>query len=175
MTTPTLRDLIPDFAKDIRINISSVILSNTQTNLSQNQLYGCVLACAYSYTNADLIAVIESMSASILSEAEILAAKSAASIMAMNNVYYRSMSQLKDDAFKSLPAGLRMQVIGNPGIEKLDFELYCLAVSAINGCGTCVNAHVGVAQKSGVSNTDIQTVIKLAAVINGANTSSLLA
>ncbi len=63
------------------------------------------------------------MSASILSEAEILAAKSAASIMAMNNVYYRSMSQLKDDAFKSLPAGLRMQVIGNPGIEKLDFEL----------------------------------------------------
>jgi alkyl hydroperoxide reductase subunit D len=174
MTETSIRDLIPDFAKDIRINISSVILSNTQTNLSQNQLYGSMLACAYALHTPELIKTIKAMCESILSAEEIHAAKAAACIMAMNNVYYRTMGQLKDEAFKSLPAGLRMQVIGNPGIEKLDFELYCLAISAINGCSTCVNAHINVAQKAGISNPDLQTIIKLGSVINAANTSIIL-
>ena len=169
-----LRELIPDFAKDIRINLSGIFSANPQSKLSKNQLYGTLLACAYACKNSALIHVTEETTRDILSDAEIQAAKSAACIMAMNNVYYRSMGQISDEAFKKLPAGLRMQVIGKPGIDKLDFELYCLAVSAINGCGTCVNAHVTVSQKSGVSNPDIQIIIKLASIVNAINTSVLI-
>ena len=175
MSTTTIRELIPDFAKDIRLNMSSVILSNITTQLSQNQLYGCMLACAYALKGASFIKHIENLSEPVLSSNEIQAAKSAACIMAMNNIYYRTMGQINDEAFKTLPAGLRMQIIGKPGIEKLDFELYCLAISSINGCGTCINAHINVAKKAGISDSDIQTVIKLSAVVNAANTSITLA
>src|SRR5204862_96628 len=73
--------------------------------------------------------------------AHVSAAHAAASIMAMNNVYYRFLHLVEDAEYAKLPARLRMNVIGSPGIARADFELLALAVSAINGCGTCVASH----------------------------------
>ena len=69
----------------------------------------------------------------------------------MNNVYYRFVHLVGNDEYAKLPARLRMNVIGSPGVDKTDFELYSLAVSAINGCGACVAAHERAVRKAGIS------------------------
>jgi len=163
-----LRDQIPDFAKDIRLNLGSVLTPEGAPDLTLNLIYGIALASAYATKNPELVETIEKQTESVLSDAEKLAAKSAASIMAMNNIYYRFIHLISDAEFKSLPAKLRMNVIGQPGIPKADFELYALAVSAINGCGMCMEAHVREVTKGGVTKLGVQSTIRIAAVINAA-------
>jgi alkyl hydroperoxide reductase subunit D len=162
----SLRETIPDFAKDIRLNLGSVLTPEGAPDLTPNQIHGIALASAYTTQNAELVEVLENQAALILSDAEKLAAKSAASIMAMNNIYYRFVHLIGDAEFKSLPAKLRMNVIGQPGIPKADFELYALAVSAINGCGMCMEAHVHEVVKGGVTKLGVQSTIRIAAVIH---------
>ena len=166
-----LKDLISDFAKDIRLNISSILAGTVPTELSNNQILGVTLAVSYATGNTKLIDTIQTSLCAELAPEEVQAAKSAATIMAMNNVYYRSINQVSDDGLKKLPTGLRMQVIGRPGIDKITFELYCLAVSALNGCGHCLDAHSQVLQKAGITLQDIQLAIKIASVINAVNAS----
>lgn len=166
-----IKDLIGDFAKDIRLNISSILTGTTPTDLTNNQILGVTLAVSFATGNTKLIETVQSSLTSELSQEEVHAAKSAAAIMAMNNVYYRSINQISDASFKKLPTGLRMQVIGRPGIDKVTFELYCLAISALNGCGHCLDSHSQVLQKANISNQDIQLAIKIASVIQAAHIS----
>ena len=100
-----------------------------------------------------------------MSEKEIAGAYEAANIMAMNNVYYRFVHLASNNVYGTKPAGLRMNVIGNPSIDKLDFELFSLAVSAINGCGLCIDSHEKVLTKAGVTEETIQQAVKIAAVV----------
>ena len=96
-----------------------------------------------------------------------IAAAPLAAIMGMNNVYYRSLHIMHNGAeYRTLPARLRMTIIGNPGVDKIDFELWCTAVSAINGCGMCIDAHEEELKKHGVPVTAIQAVIRIGSVIN---------
>jgi len=101
--------------------------------------------------------------ADYLSAEAFQAAKAAAAIMAMNNIYYRATHLIGDEAYATLPARLRMTVIGNPGVDKTDFELWCLAVSAINGCGTCLASHEQVLRKADVPREQIQEALRIAA------------
>ena len=94
----------------------------------------------------------------------------AAAVMAMNNVYYRFVHLSSNKEYATLPARLRMNVIGSPGIEKDDFELFSLAVSAMNGCGMCIDAHEKVLRGHGVSSEVIQTAVRIAAVLKAAAT-----
>ena len=87
-------------------------------------------------------------------------------IMAMNNIYYRFIHLASDKSYTSMPAKLRMNVIANPGIDKSNFELNCLAVSAINGCGMCMDAHAHELNKAGISKLAIQSTVRIAAVVN---------
>jgi alkyl hydroperoxide reductase subunit D len=102
----------------------------------------------------------------VLSGDEIKAVKAATTIMAMNNVYYRFTHLVSDKSYGTMPAKLRMNVMANPGIEKIDFELISLAVSAIEGCGLCIDSHVAVIAKYGISKEGIQSSIRIAATIN---------
>ena len=86
--------------------------------------------------------------------------------MAMNNIYYRFIHLAADDEIKKMPANLRMQIMANPGVPKLDFELFSLAVSAINGCGMCMESHLHEVVKGGLSKQGAQSAIRIAAVIN---------
>ena len=117
--------------------------------------------------NPVLLAEIETQAATLLDAAHIHAARAAATIMGMNNVYYRFVHLIGNDEYTKLPARLRMNVIGNPGIDKTTFELYSLAVSAINGCGSCMAAHDRVVRTAGVSVEGVQSTIRIAAVIHG--------
>jgi len=109
-----------------------------------------------------------------LDENQTKAIKAAASIMAMNNVYYRFVHLSSDAEYQRLPAKLRMNVIAKPGIDKVDFELYSLAVSAISGCGMCIDAHANTLTQSGLNKTSIQHTIRIAAVINAVAQSFIL-
>lgn len=160
---------IKDYAKDIKLNLGSVLKTDPESGLKPNQIYSIALACAYSTKNQSIIDAILSNFGDQISKEEIEAAKSAASIMAMNNIYYRFAHLVSDKEYLRMPAKLRMNVIGNPGIDKIDFELYSLAISAINGCGLCIDSHVKQLTNSQIDKTTIAHSIRIAAVINAAS------
>ena len=166
MNIEQLKNQLPDYAKDIRLNLVSVLTEEGATDLTQRQIYLIALACGFV---VDKNKITEGLLVDIgeqLSQQEINAAKSAAIMMSMNNVYYRFTHLVSDKSYMALPAKLRMNIMANPGIDKLDFELCCLAVSAINGCGMCMDAHVAILKKIGMSQYAIQSAVRIAAVIN---------
>jgi alkyl hydroperoxide reductase subunit D len=164
-----LKEKIPDFAKDIRLNLGSVLSETGAPGLTASQIWGVALASAYATKEQRVISAILDEAKKTLTEAEITASKSAATIMALNNVYYRSMHLMEDKELAKLPAKLRMNVIGSPGIDKISFELYCLGVSAISGCGACLNAHAHEVKKGGIHNEGVQSTIRIASVVNAAS------
>lgn len=168
MSLHSLKSGLGAYAKDIKLNLDSILSEEGAPDLSLNQIYGIALASAYGARDRCVVDAIYDEVLSVLSDAEIEAAKAAVAIMGMNNVYYRFVHLVSDKDYGKLPANLRMQVIGKPGIEKVDFELYSLAVSAINGCGMCMDAHVHEVTKAGVSKTGVQSCIRIASVISAA-------
>ncbi|MFE3449419.1 carboxymuconolactone decarboxylase family protein [Nonomuraea sp. NPDC059194] len=163
MSIDTLKAALPDYAKDTKLNLGSV---TTTSSLTDQQLWGTVLACALATRSARVIAEVSQEATGNLSAEAVKAAKSAASIMAMNNVYYRATHLIGDEQYSTMPARLRMTVIGNPGVDKVDFELWCLAVSAINGCGRCLESHEQVLRGAGMPREQIQEALRIAAVVN---------
>jgi AhpD family alkylhydroperoxidase len=127
MSITDLKQFLPDYAKDIRLNLSSVLRKEGAPGLSETQILGTALASALATDNAEFARQVEQIVSKDLDEATRGAARAAASIMAMNNVYYRFLHLVEDAEYAKLPAGLRMQVVGNPGVDKVDFELYSLA------------------------------------------------
>ncbi|MGV9306682.1 MULTISPECIES: carboxymuconolactone decarboxylase family protein [unclassified Nonomuraea] len=163
MSIDNLKSALPDYAKDTKLNLGSV---TTTSSLTDQQLWGAVLACALATRSARVIAEVAEEASAILSAEAFKAAKAAASIMAMNNVYYRATHLIGDEQYSTMPAKLRMTVIGNPGVDKVDFELWCLAVSAVNGCGRCLESHEQVLRGSGMPREQIQEALRIAAVVN---------
>ncbi|OGT31751.1 MAG: alkyl hydroperoxide reductase [Gammaproteobacteria bacterium RIFCSPHIGHO2_12_FULL_35_23] len=164
MTLQQLCEQLPDYAVDIKLNLSSVL--SDQSGLNEKQIIGIALASSYTINAKLLIQALLADYSQKIDENMIRAAKAAASIMAMNNVYYRFVHLTSDKEFQTMPAKLRMNIIANSGVEKVDFEMYALAVSAINGCGLCIDSHVKALEKAGISKQAIQHVIRIAAVIN---------
>ncbi|MFE0422375.1 alkyl hydroperoxide reductase [Streptomyces sp. NPDC058953] len=168
MSLDALKSAIPDYAKDLKLNLGSVIGNND--NLSQQQLWGTVLATAIASRSPIVLRELEPEAKANLSPEAYDAAKAAAAIMAMNNVFYRTRHLLSDPEYGTLRAGLRMNVIGNPGVEKVDFELWSLAVSAVNGCGQCLDSHEQVLRKAGVDRATVQEAFKIASVVQAVGT-----
>ncbi|GLQ24054.1 alkyl hydroperoxide reductase AhpD [Algimonas ampicilliniresistens] len=166
MALAELKSALPSYAKDIKLNLGRVLAADGMDGLSRDAVAGIALASAYATKHKDVItAITEEVDAS----SEIVdAAKAAATVMAMNNVYYRFVHLVSDGEYAKMPANLRMNVIGNPGIDKIDFELMSLAVSAINGCGMCMDAHVAEVIKGGVTRQGVQTAIRIGAVLSAA-------
>jgi alkyl hydroperoxide reductase subunit D len=164
MSIDALRDLLPAYAKDLSLNLSSLA---GEPVLNDQQKWGAFLASAYAVGEPRTVkAMAEAAQAAGLSEEAATAAKAAAAIMGMNNVYYRTVHLLRNQEYATLPARLRMNVIANPGVDKTDFELWCVAVSAINGCGACLDAHEAELKKRAVPAAQIQCAFRIAAVVN---------
>jgi alkyl hydroperoxide reductase subunit D len=163
-----LRSSLGEYAKDIKLNLGNVLSEEGAPGLQANQIAAIALASAYATKQPQVIAAIAEQAAEHSSPEEIEAAKAAATIMGMNNIYYRFVHLASDKDYQTMPANLRMNVIGKPGIEKVDFEMMSLAVSAINGCGMCIDAHVHEVVKAGISKQAVQSVIRIAAVVNAA-------
>jgi alkyl hydroperoxide reductase subunit D len=162
MSLESLKSLLPDYAKDLKLNLSSLA---SETTLTQQQLAGTFIVSALASRQPQVIAAINEEFASKLEPAALNAAKAAAAIMGMNNIYYRFVHLAGGD-YKKMPARLRMNVMANPGVEKVDFELWSLAVSAINGCGMCMASHERTLRKHEVGAQGVQSALKIAAVIH---------
>jgi alkyl hydroperoxide reductase subunit D len=167
MDLTPLKNLIPEHAKDLKLNLSTVLTTEGAPGLTEQQLLATALAAAVAARNPALLREIEALVVPKLAAAQVTAARAAAAIMGMNNVYYRFVHLVENPEYATLPARLRMNVIGNPGVPKTDFELYSLAVSAINGCGACVAAHDKVVRKAGVTAEGVQSAVRIAAVLHG--------
>ena len=161
-----LRDRIPDYARDLRLNLSSVLTPQGAPGLSASQLWMTALASAIASRNAELARAIETAATEKLEPVQVEAARAAAAIMGMNNVYYRFLHLVEDDEYAKLPARLRMNVIGSPGIDKADFELMSLAVSAVNGCGKCVSSHERILRQHNLGREAVQSAVRIASVIH---------
>jgi alkyl hydroperoxide reductase subunit D len=164
MSIENLKSRMPEYAKDIKLNLSSLAADET---LSKQQHWGTFLAAALAGRNPDVIREIETEAAQHLTPEAQTAARAAAAIMAMNNIYYKFTGMMGED-YRNLPAKLRMNVIGNPGVDKVDFELWSLAVSAINGCQFCVQSHEKKVRADGLSLEQVQTAVRIASVVHAA-------
>lgn len=167
MTLDDLKAQIPDTAKDIRLNLGNV-LATGESGLTASQLWGTALAVAYAIGNPSLTTTLLNEGAVALSDEVQQAAEIAAALMAMNNIYYRALHLIEDKELSALPARLRMNALASPGIDKKDFELMCLAISAVNGCGMCLQSHANTLKKEAVTTAMIQHALKIAAVLNAA-------
>jgi len=163
MSLETLKDRLPEYAKDQKLNLSSLA---GEPALTEQQRAGTFIASALASRHAATTKAILAEFAPKLSPDAFNAARAAASIMAMNNVYYRFTHLTAAPDYRSMPARLRMNVIGKPGVDKADFELWCLAVSAVNGCGACMDSHEKVVRNAGVTAEQVQAAVRIASVVH---------
>ena len=162
----SIRDSLPDYARDLRLNLGSVLAPTGAPGLTERQIWAVALSAALAARHVPFARDVEQLAAAHLTAAELNAAHSAAAVMGMNNIYYRFLHLVEDPEYKQLPARLRMNILANPGIPAADFELLSLAVSAINGCGTCVAAHERQLRQHGVSREAVQSAVRIAATVH---------
>jgi len=162
MSLEAIRGRLPDYAKDLKLNLGSLA---TEPALTQQQRAGTFIASAIASRNAELTAALVAEFGPQLSPEALTAAKAAAAIMGMNNVYYR-FTHLVGGDYASMPAKLRMNIMAKPGVEKVDFELWSLAVSAINGCGMCMESHEKVVLHGGLTKEQVQASVRIASVVH---------
>jgi len=167
MIAMALEDLIgelPAYAKDLKLNYSSLVKQNT--DLTPQQLWGTVVVAAIATRSAELTTEVIAEAESILTPGALEAAKAAAAIMGMNNIYYRFHHLTKNEKYATLPSRLRMNALRGHTVEPVDFELWCLAVSAVNACDKCVDSHEKVLREKGATEELINAVVRVTSVIH---------
>jgi alkyl hydroperoxide reductase subunit D len=161
-----VKESIPDHSKDIKLNLDAVM---NRSGLDEVDAHACAFAAAVAAGNGDLAFEI-SMNGPLMGTDEREAAKTAASLMGMNNIYYPFVEMTEDADLKGLPPGLRMNAYANHGgVSKKKFEMYALAASIVGKCHFCVKNHYDVLKKEGMTVLELQAVGKIAAVVNAIN------
>jgi alkyl hydroperoxide reductase subunit D len=162
MSIDSLKSRLPDYAKDLKLNLGSLA---TEPSLTAQQRAGAFIASALASRNAEVTAALIGEFGPHLSAEALTAAKAAAAIMGMNNIYYR-FTHLVGGDYPNMPAKLRMNVMARPGVDKADFELWSLAVSAVNGCGMCMESHEKVVRHGGLGAEQVQSAVRIAATVH---------
>jgi alkyl hydroperoxide reductase subunit D len=163
MSFQKMLDSLPAYAKDMKLNLSSLV---NQPELTPVQTWGTLVASAIACRNAEVTETIFTEAEKHLTPEQMQGAKAAATVMGMNNVYYRFLHLTTNEKYATIPARLRMNIMRSHGADHLDFELWCTAVSAINNCGTCVSSHEKVLRDKGVGEEVILASVRLAAVLH---------
>lgn len=163
MSIDTLQSLIPAYAKDLSSNLTNLL---AETLLSDQQKWGTFLSCAHAIGVPAVVQNIEAAASEVMTPEAMTAAKAAAAIMGLNNVYFRAMHLMQNKEYEKMRAGLRMNILANPGVEKVDFELWSLAVSAVNACGLCMDSHEKVLRNHEVTAVQVQAALRIASTVN---------
>ena len=148
--------------------ISKVLDTTQHDGLNAEQIFGSALAVAFSLADEELITELQQ---EITDQSLIKAAQLATSLMAMTNIYYRFTHLTQDAEVAHVPAGLRMQGMMNPGVDRVTFEILCLAVSALNGCEVCVSSHTKQLKEHGFSAAAIARIGRISAVFHAVSVS----
>lgn len=163
MTLDELLEELPPWAKDLRLNLQKLTAGGGA--LDGTQLWGALLASAVAARHDGLTRALAAAAEEHLDETSRSAALSAAALMSMNNVYYRALHLMGNDEYGRLPAGLRMTRLAGHGADPQAFELWALAVSAVNGCGLCLDGHERTLRSGGVRAEPVQEALKVGAVV----------
>lgn len=160
-----LRETLSEPARDIKLNLQNVLQPGSLTPAQQ---WGVAIASAVATRNAALRDAVVADARPVVGAEVIDDALAAAALMAMNNVYYRFRHLVGKPSYSQMPARLRMQRIAKPATNKADFELFCLAVSAINACEACIRAHEEIVLQSGVTEEQVHDAVRIAATLAAA-------
>jgi alkyl hydroperoxide reductase subunit D len=163
MDLTTLRERLPEYAKDLKLNLGTVL---TTSSLSDAEAWGSGLAAALVSKHPLVIRALKRESHSRLSPEQLQGVAAAAAIMSMTNVWYKLVHLHVDEEVKQVPARLRMQVIGtHGGVGQRLFETWSLAASAVNGCAACVTSHTAALRGAGMSAQNVADIGRIAAVV----------
>ena len=162
MSLSALRDALPPYAADLRDNLDALA---DDRELSAPERWGCLLACACAAGEPTTLREVLDGAREVLGERGVQAAKAAAAVTAMNNIYYGALGGLKNSEYANMPSRLRMEGLAHPGADPVVFELWCLSVSALNGCGPCMDAQDEELRRRATPPSRIQTALRLAAVL----------
>jgi alkyl hydroperoxide reductase subunit D len=161
----TLAAEIGEPARDIKLNLQSVLAPGS---LTPEQRWGVAIACAVASRNVRLQVAVVADARVEVGQAVVDDAIAAAAIMAMNNVFYSFRHMIGKPSYGDLRAGLRMNRLAKPAGNKVDFELYAMAASAIGGCEWCICSHERAVIDGGLTEEQVHDAIRIAAVIHGA-------
>ncbi len=164
--TNQLREQLSDAARDIKINLQNVLQPG---GLNADQTWGVAIASAYASRHVPLTqALIADAKAAGIGEAVLEDAKASAILMGMNNVYYRFRHIIGKEEYGQKPARLRMMRLKQVTTNQTDFELFCLAVSAINNCQMCLQSHEAVVLEGGLTTDQVHDAVRIASVVHAA-------
>ena len=156
----SIKEGLPDYAKDTKLNIDAVVKRST---LPVEEAEAVALAAAFATGNSKLWTWVHSQ---LANRVEADAALTAASLMAMNNVWYPYVEMANDANLTGLPAQLRMNAIStHGGTTKGRFEAYSLAASIVGKCHFCVKAHYETLKKEGYTVEQLRDIGRIAAVM----------
>jgi alkyl hydroperoxide reductase subunit D len=167
MSLDELKSALPDYARDLRLNLGSVVERST---LTTQGLWGTVLVCAIASRSPHTLRALAPEARTRLSPEAYTAARSTAALMAQNNVFFRTRHLLSDPRYATLRPGLRTTVPAFPGVERTDVELWSVAVSAVNGCGACLDWHERALRGLGMDRGAVQEAFRIASVIQAVAT-----
>lgn len=161
----SIKECIPDYAKDIRLNLDGTI---ARSSLEGNDAVGVALAAAFAAKSRTIVEAIRA--AGVLSPEEVNGAQTAAALMGMNNVWYPFVEMADDADLKTQRAELRMGAYASHGgVDKRRFEMYALAASIVGKCHFCVKSHFALLKnEQGMSVQQLRDVGRIAAVVNAA-------
>lgn len=165
MSIEELNEQIRTVAKDVSLNLSSIIADET---LPPQTKYGVLLAAAVATRNPKVIAAMNSAAAVVLTPIALATARSIAPVMTMKNLYSRFVHLTSNSEYKRMPARFRMDVFETSTVDSADVALWSLAVSVINGCGACMDAHEKALQEAWVSSQEIHAAVRYAAIVQSA-------
>jgi len=168
MTLDDLKSSLPAYAKDLRLNLESVLTEGGAPGLDAKQIRAAALASAIASRHIPLTRALEAFAAERLDAAELDGVRAAAAMMGMTNIYYRFTHLVANKEYETLRTSLRMNVMANPGIDKVAFEAASFAVSAVNGCGACLDSHEKTLRQHGVGAQGVQSIARIAAVVHAA-------
>ena len=153
----------PEYAKDIKLNYSKVL---NEPTFNKQQLYGIILISSIATKLDDLVEAAMEETKAHIDETLLEDIYGAYAIMSMNAIYYRFTHLATEYDYSNMPANLRMQFLAKHKMDKTDFEMLCLAVAVIIGCGKCINAHEVILRENNISKLSIQTVARIASIIS---------
>ena len=160
----TLKALVPDYAKDVRLNLDATI---ARSSLPAREAAGAALAAAFAAKSAPIVGAIRASNA--LAPADAQAAQTAAALMGMNNVWYPYVEMAGDAELRTLRPELRMNAYAtHGGVDRRAFELYALAASIVGKCGFCIASHYKLLRDTGATAQELRDVGRIAAVVNAA-------
>jgi len=151
------------YLRDLKLNFTSTL---TSEHLSAKECALLGLSTAVNNQNAPLIAYYTNAAKqNEATDADVAEAAGCASLLASNNIFYRFRHFTQKEKYTQIPARIRMQLMMKPVTGKEFFELMSLAISAVNGCEMCVNAHEDSLIKLGTTEERIFDAVRIASLV----------